>query len=330
VAAARAGGDAQRLADALATQADALVKQGRGREATAALDECALLHAGLGQAEREAQLLRMAAALCRFSGDLEGARRRAEAALQRVPPTHPAALAAWKELGETEMAAGRGAQAVAAWTGALQLAEAKEPPAARAALLERRAAAHVHGGASTAAAQDLARAQELLQGSGDAGAARRVRIEQATALQAAGRLQESAAMAQELVVEARASGDAAVLADTCLLLCAQALQRGDAAAARDAALQAREAALQAVAAPSYLAAARALADAQDALGQRVEAYRALATAWATLGDLLGSETARAWVEPLLAALAHKWGAAAFKEVREAHDSERRRALRAGG
>ena len=137
-------------------------------------------------------------------------------------------------------------------------------------------------------------------------------------------------MAQAILAEGRAAGDAAAVADTCLLLCAQAFQRGDAAAARDAALQAREAALQAVAAPRYLAAARALAEAHDALGERIEAYRALATAWATLGDLLGAETARAWVEPLLAGLARRWGAAAFKEVRAAHDDERRRVLRSAG
>ena len=74
---------------------------------------------------------------------------------------------------------------------------------------------------------------------------------------------------------------------------------GDIAVARTHATAAHDAALAAVAPVPYFAASVELAEALDAAGLRVDAYTALATAWGTLSDLLGSEVARSWVEPCL-------------------------------
>ena len=86
--------------------------------------------------------------------------------------------------------------------------------------------------------------------------------------------------------------------------------------------------LAAVAPVSYLAAAALLAQLHDAAGERVVAYGVLATAWATLGDLLGADVAASWVRPLLLALSLQWGDAAFAEAKARHDAQRR-ARRAG-
>jgi len=327
VRAARAAGSRPALAQALAVQADALVRHMRWPEAIAALDEATALHHALGETTRQAQCLRMAAALCRFAGDFDGARRRAGEALGLVSSGDAIAAAAWAELAETAMARSSHGDAEQAWSHALEAAGASGlDPQARAAMLRRRAAVRAAGGGCDAALEDLAAALALLEAAGEQAAARRVRIEQASALHAVGRSQESEQLAGEVISEAAAAGDPGVAADGWLLRAALAFERRDAAAAREAALQAREMALQAVAAPAYFAAARALSLACDALGERVQAYRALATAWATLGDLLGKELARSWVQPLLASLRGQWGEEAFAQVRARHDEERRRAM----
>ncbi|WP_321963642.1 hypothetical protein [Paraburkholderia sp. J7] len=94
-------------------------------------------------------------------------------------------------------------------------------------------------------------------------------------------------------------------------------------AARLAAGEARAKALEAVAPVPYFASSVELAEVFDALGQRVDAYTSLATACATLSDLLGPDVARSWVEPCLLALRLRWGDADFAAVKREHDGRRR-------
>ncbi len=77
---------------------------------------------------------------------------------------------------------------------------------------------------------------------------------------------------------------------------------------------------------TYFSAAVAISRAANALGDQLEAYRALATAWATLADVIGDEAAQSWVSPVLSALQTEWGEQGFAAVRAEHDAQRRAAL----
>jgi hypothetical protein len=70
-----------------------------------------------------------------------------------------------------------------------------------------------------------------------------------------------------------------------------------------------------------------IAELSEAAGNRLQAYEALATGWATLGDLLGSEVARLSFEPKLRDARARWGPMAFDEIKNAYDAQRRSATR---
>ena len=95
---------------------------------------------------------------------------------------------------------------------------------------------------------------------------------------------------------AEAAHDHDAIADLLLLHAAPPVEQGQ---INEAAMAAREAALQAVAPMLYVSAALTIAQRAEARGDRVDAYEALARGWATLGDLLGPDTARATFVPQL-------------------------------
>jgi hypothetical protein len=73
---------------------------------------------------------------------------------------------------------------------------------------------------------------------------------------------------------------------------------------------------------SYIGAAHTIAQLADAAGDRKAAYAALATGWATLGDLLGGDVARMSFTPKLGELRKRWGAAAFGDVKRSYEARR--------
>ncbi|WP_405059071.1 hypothetical protein OG474_40985 [Kribbella sp. NBC_01505] len=102
-----------------------------------------------------------------------------------------------------------------------------------------------------------------------------------------------------------------------LLTAHTALEDGALKEAVRAAVVARRQALQDVEPLGYLTAVLIAAQATERLGDRLSVYRLLATAKATLTDLLGAEAAAALVEPELVALRSKWGADEFGRVKAA-------------
>ena len=90
-------------------------------------------------------------------------------------------------------------------------------------------------------------------------------------------------------------------------------------AALAAARSAREHALQAVAPAQYASTALAIAQLSEVIGDRLGSYAALATGWATLGDLLGQELASATFEPKLRELRDRWGADSFDAVKATYE-----------
>jgi hypothetical protein len=62
---------------------------------------------------------------------------------------------------------------------------------------------------------------------------------------------------------------------------------------------------------------------RDQLGDRVGAYRDLARGWATVGDLLGADVAKATFEPALLELRRRWGSEAFAAAKASYETARR-------
>ena len=79
----------------------------------------------------------------------------------------------------------------------------------------------------------------------------------------------------------------------------------------------------------HLAASIGLSDLQDRIGDRQASYGALATAWATLGDLAGKQTANDLLRPRLEALVNAWGREQFAETKASYEAARRRELGIG-
>lgn len=327
VAEARQRGDADDLAEALALDANDLITRGRIADARRELDEAAELHHRRGRAYDEARCTQFAATLCRFQGHFDEARARCRRALALVDGKGPIAVSAFAELGEIALAEHKPLDAAQAYQSSLDAGDATglvDP--ARAALLRKRAAALTAAGRFDDAIRDLESAHDLLVRSGDRAGALRTQIEQATAFQHAGRFNEAERVVEQAIDPARRSGDHAALADLELLLATNALNRGDATAAMAAARAARTEALAANAATSYIAAAVAISRLAEAAGDRVSAYDALATGWATLSDLLGRDLARTTFEPPLRALRERWGSAAFDAVKADYEAKRRKTI----
>src|SRR5437899_5193434 len=98
LAEARRNNDVDALAKALTEHADVLVRAGELDRARAELDEAAAIHRAKGRVYDEARCTHLAATLARLTGDLDGARQRAEHALKLAEPGTPIAVSALTEL----------------------------------------------------------------------------------------------------------------------------------------------------------------------------------------------------------------------------------------
>lgn len=324
LSAARARGDHDRVAALLTRSATALVEAGRMDDARRRLDEAARLHGEAGRAVDEARCLCFAATLCRASGKLDLALSRATRAETIAPPATAAIVSAATERGEIALARQEFAEAAACYQRALaEGVTAGLVDTAQAALARKRAQALAAAGEVEPAIAALELAIDRYRAGGDDHEARRTRVELATAMQELGRTADALALAAELADDATASGDAWVLADLSLLAASRALDEGDSTAAARHARTAREHALASTHAIAYVSAALALAELAEAAGDRVAAYEALAVGWATLGDLLGDDAARATFAPKLEAQRERWGDDGFIEARDAYYEARK-------
>lgn len=325
LAEARARGEGPAIAEALVAHAERLTAEGRFVDAIAALDEAAVLH---GDGELAATCTHWAATLARAAGDLAGADERARRARRLAAPGSDAALAAATELAEVELRRGHPSQAAEWLTTGIEETEGLAP-GARGTLLRKRAAARAGFGRLAEAADDAAAAARLLDEAGAPLDALAAGLEEVSARWQANQRLHARTRLGELRSTAEQAGASGILADAAVLDAAMALDEGDPDRALDAARRARDLALDAVAPLTYLSAAVTISELADQRGDRVGAYRSLATAWATLGDLMGRDAAAQAVTPRLEALRDRWGPATFAEVKAEHDEQRRRERAAG-
>lgn len=299
------------------------------------LDAAAALHRQGGRSAEHAKCLHLAATASRLSGDLHGARDRAELSKTLAPTDSPMAVSALAELGETWAALGDPRTAAAYCEQAAETgARAGLLPTAQAQLLRRAGSNWVQAGVpSRAALIPLRKAAELLTGAGDIAGAVRARIEEASAwaatsdptrdgFNASYREQAEQAMGQARI-QAEGVHDLPALADLAMLRSTLALYDRDLESALLAAQEAQALALKAVQPLPYTTSTLAISRLSDEKGDRLQAYRALAVGWATLGDLMGEEVGQATFAPKLQELVSSWGEEEFVRVRDAYAASRR-------
>lgn len=290
------------------------IPRGEWREAAIDLERAATLHRAAGQPEQEARCLGFAASLHRAAGDPQISESLAAKASNLLPKNAPLSVALQAERAESAFVQGNYAQAVRLTTDALGIAEDLSQDL-YAALLRRRAAAYVWLGQGEAADADYDAAAERVA----ADLVPFLRIEQAKAWMEVG---EPARVGQ--VLRLIPTDDPHVAAEVGVLKARLLRGEGKWDEAFQTAFRARSFALQAIAPVPYFAACVEQAEASRGLGDRVAAYRVLATCWVTLADLLGRDVARSWVEPILTAYQIAWGEEGFAAVKQAHDDARRR------
>lgn len=318
VEAARSGDDARALTQALRRRAAGRLNGGRFAGAAADLDEASEIHRRHEQTGERARCLHMAATAARMGGDLDGAATRAEVAIALVEDAGPVAVAAWTERGETAHAGGQFTLAGEYLDTAAERAEAAGLlPEHLANLHRRRAQSWMAAGSAVRAASCLLKARVVAEEAGLSTIALRAMIEEAAAWITAGDLDEAEQVIEGAGREAGRLADDAALCDLELQRAALALHRGLVQDALACVRSARALALSAVHPVGYTAAAVAMSELAERLGDREGAYEALAVGWATLGDLLGPDVARASFEPKLRALVDQWGEAEFVRIRDA-------------
>ena len=308
-------------AEALESDARQLLAQADLTSAATRLQEAADLWRGLNSDSRAASCLLLAASTWRLAGVLDAS----SAVVEQVTAlTLSPELVRGFELERAEQALARGHSALAhaLMEAFLTRHGGQLEPLLRAQVLQRRAAAATAAHYWPQAAADFFAAAELLQTGGQAADAEAARLAGAAVLVHWDTLAAESAW-DELV--ALPASDGAAAARRGLVGGQIALLRGDLPAAVQRFDAARQGALDARDALSYLAASTHAAEVLVELDLAQQAYARLATAWVTLGDLLGREAAADLVRPPLLRLRERLGEPVFMSVREGYEAARRRA-----
>jgi tetratricopeptide (TPR) repeat protein len=327
LAEARRCNDPEMLASALTAHANSLIQHGKIDSARAMLDEAAEINHSLGKGYDEARCTHLAATLCRMEGNLAEALKRVKKAEALATPGSPVAVSVATEYAEIALTQKDGSRAAAAYRRAFEEGQiAGLTDTAKASLLRKRANALAMSNRFKEAAQDLESAYLLLQQAGDKTNAVRTLIEKATTLHQGGDREGVNDALHNAFREARACQDDHALADLQLLEATIALEQQNLSAALAAAEAAREHALAAIAPLSYVSAAVAIADINEASSNHLAAYASLASGWATVSDLLGQEAARSLFETKMLTLRKAWGGEKFARVKETYEIQRRAAM----
>lgn len=313
-----------RPADEEFRRVNGLLLEGRLADALKALEELADRSAALACALDEARAAQLAATLHRLQGNPGRANAWASRAV-RASEDDPATLfRSLVELGEAELDQHHYLAAAERFRRARGV-ELPEPldKGAHCALLRKEAHGLSQAGRTRKALAVLAEAEEVARSVNETGDAAQVLVE-ATATAQLGGYQTAARRLHEAAwLAAERAGSHAAFADLELLATTRSIEAGNLAEALGHAEVARQRALKAVLPHHYVGAALAAARIADRLGHRERAYQSLASAYVTLGDLLGKDVSRHTFEPELLRLRAAWGPDAFATVKSAYEARRR-------
>jgi tetratricopeptide (TPR) repeat protein len=318
------------VADGLVRRGTALAARGRLLEAARCYEQAAGLHRKAGRRLDEGRSLLLLGQCERLVGELERARHHLERA-ERLAGENELTVSVVIELSAVLRDAGDLDLAQDSLTRALTLL-GDEATVMRAQLLRRRAIIEAARARTAPAEADFEASATMFGACSDELTALRVRIEGATALHSAiARSRELAHVESGRAARALESarreadrlGDDAAMGELDLLEAAAAVAREDWETACSLAESARNHALARRSPTLYVGACVALADLADLRGDRLSAYRQLATGWASLADLLGRARAAQVFSPRMKALEDAWGGGDFAAVRAEYERQRR-------
>lgn len=314
----RMQGNPAYLADSLEALAAALLKEGDILAAAVALEEAAELWSNLHLGERQGSCLLLATSSRRLAGDLDGAKRNLVIAMaEELPKKIKNGFDV--EWCEQELANGRCNNAYDGFTRILgQLAEESDS-FLEAQLYQRRAVAAMACQWWVEAAEDFLHTSTIFQQHGFHADA------EASALAAASALitvhpDSAERIVSELYKTVPADGASATRRG--LVGGKVAMKIGNAALALKRFDEARQGALDVVDAVSYLAAAISASNAAEYMGDFKTAYARLATAWASLSDLLDANAAAQMIQPELEGLQERLGTDDFTAAKHQYEKKR--------
>jgi hypothetical protein len=285
------------------------------------LERAALSWQHVGNAERAGTGWLLAASTWRLAGSMEASAHAARCAeVLDLPDALRRGVD--MELAEQALACGDAALAREQFSTWLLQHGQHIDDRLRAVVLQRRAAAALSAHDERGAAADFSSAAALMQSLGLAADVQAARLAAASCLSM---VDAPAAEAIWRDVDQQPARDGSAAARQGLVGAQIALALGQPVLALERLARARQGALDARDATSYLAASVQAASLLEQQGQAQDAYARLASAWVTLGDLLGKEPAANLVRPALAGLRERLGEAVFQRVRQAHNAQRRRA-----
>lgn len=319
IARCRAHGDKRALADALERQARALLAVADLGAAARALDEAAACWGPLGEAEREGSCLLLAASTHRLDGNAAAAAASARQAA-RLALALPLRRGVALERCEQALARGDGRAARDCFAAFLHTHGASLEPLVKAQVLQRCAAAAIETAAWQSAVQDLDEAATLLDRHDHAADAEPVRL---AAAAIAAHHDPGAAEARLSAIERQVPRDGSAAARRGLVGGEIALRTGQHLRAVERFDRARQGALDAGDPLSYYSAALLAARAAEDIGDADGAYARLATAWASLADVLGRDLAASMLRPALLNLRERLGGARFDAAKAAYEEHRR-------
>ena len=318
----RREGAAGQLANALEQLATALLKEADLLAVAETLEEAAEIWSDLRVPDRVGSCLLLATATRRLAGDLEGARHNVDAATQMALPRN-ISNGFKVEWCEQELDKGDSQAAYEGFTRLLENLASELDTLQKAHLFQRRAAAAMAGERFLEAGEDLLEASTLFTRQGAHQDAEAAALAAASALvtvdpQAAERI------VSELSRSVPADGPSAVRRG--LVGGKVAMQLHDGMTALKRFDQARQGALDTLDPLSYLSAAVLASQTAENMQDDETAYARLATAWASLTDLMDPDSAATMVRPELQGLQERLGTERFANAKQRYE-EKRRSLR---
>lgn len=315
----RGAGDGSALAGALERLATAATEHGDLAQAAAALEEAAGLWDARGELPRQGHCLLLAASCQRLRGELGGARHDLDRAA--AVPGLPQALHRVLEMEDAEqrLSGDHPQDAYDGFTRVLAALEEQPDPFMRARVLQRRAAAGMAAGRYRDAAGDLMDAEDVFARGGAHDEAEAAALGAAAAI---ANVEPETAERVLAAVNASPPRDGVAAAQRGIVGGEVAMRAGNPSLALRRFDAARRGALDAADPIAYLRAVSDAVGALETLGDHAAAYGRLATAWTTIGDLLGAEPGRQLVRPLLEEMRERIGADRFAEARATYERRR--------
>ncbi|WP_143123910.1 hypothetical protein [Nitrosomonas ureae] len=268
--------------------------------------------------ERRGNCLLLAASTHRLAGDFASAQRNLELA-RSSDLSERLRRALEVEWSEQQLAAGHGERARAGFSRVLDdFAEPLEP-LVQAQMLQRRAAAAVSCESWSSAADDFVQAATILEARGFHADAEAAKLAAAAVL-----ANIDPVSAEHILSEVYRTipTDGGATTRRGLVGGKVAMQAGDPSRAIKRFDEARQGALDVGDPISYLTATEEASHAAEILGDFETAYARLATAWVSLSDVLGAETAGNMIRPVLMALRDRLGVERFTAAKRQYEERR--------